>query len=151
MYRTVIALAVAALSVGPTAAAQTTDVMAAVHRFVDSFNKGDTAAVAAVCADETSIIDEFPPYEWHGSGACLTWMKDYDTDARANGITDGIVTLGDPRHVDVTGDHAYVVVPANYAFKKDGKPVQETGSMFTLVLQKGAADWRVTGWAWAKN
>ena len=51
----------------------------------------------------------------------------------------------------ITADRAYVVVPANYTFKKNGKLVKETGSMFTFALQKGEAGWRITGWAWAKH
>ena len=145
------AFALAALATLPAAATEKTDVMTTVHKFVDSFNKGDVKAVAATCADQASIIDEFPPHEWHGAGACAKWTDDYDVDAKKNGITDGIVTLGAPLHVDVTADRAYVVVPANYKFKKNGKLVQETGSMLTIALQKSEAGWRMTGWAWAKH
>ena len=151
ILRIVCAIAMAVLVMLPTGATEKADVMAAVRQFVDSFNKGDVKAAAAVCADETSIIDEFPPHEWHGPGACTKWMNDYDADAKKNGITDGLVTLSAPRHVDVAADHAYVVVPANYAFKEKGKPVQETGSMLTIALQKGAGGWRITGWAWSKR
>jgi hypothetical protein len=143
------ALALAVLASLPAAATEKTDVMTTVHKFVDSFNKGDVES--ATCAEQASIIDEFPPHEWHGAGACAKWMDDYDADAKKNGITDGIVTLGAPLHVDVTADRAYVVVPANYKFKKNGKLVQETGSMLTIALQKSEAGWRMTGWAWAKH
>jgi hypothetical protein len=68
--------------------------------------------------DQTSIIDECSLHEWHGAGACLKWMSDYDANAKKNGITDGIVTLSNPRHIDITADRAYVVVAANYTFKK---------------------------------
>jgi hypothetical protein len=125
--------------------------MTPVHQFVDGFNKGDIKTALAACAEQTSIIDEFPPHEWHGAGACSNWANDFDADAKKNGITDGIVTLGNPRRVDITADRAYVVVPANYTFKQKGKLVKETGSMLTLVLQKGAAGWRITGWAWTKK
>jgi len=134
-----------------TALCQQAEVMSTVSQFVDSFNKGDAKAAAAACADQTVIIDEFPPHEWHGAGACATWMSDYDTDAKKNAITDGVVTLGKPKHVDVSGDHAYVVIPADYAFKKDGKPVKETNSILTVVMQKGTNGWRITGWSWSKN
>ena len=127
------------------------DVMKSVNQFVYGFNKGDTTSAAAACADQASIIDEFPPHEWHGIGACLTWMNDYDTDAKKNGITEGIVTLGKPRHLDITAGRAYVVIPSNYTFKRKGKSVRETGSMLTFALQKNETDWRITGWAWAKN
>ena len=125
--------------------------LVAVHQFVDGFNKGDTTLLLAACADHVSIIDEFPPHEWHGRGSCAQWSSDYDADAKKNGITDGIVTLSKPSHVDITADRAYVVGPANYTFKKNGKPVKEVGSMFTLTLQKGQTGWRNTGWAWAKH
>jgi hypothetical protein len=151
MPKLFIALAVGILAAGPVAATEKTDVMASVHQFIDAFNKGDTKTAAAACADQTSIIDEFPPYEWHGAGACSTWMNDYDADAKKNGITDGVVTLDNPRHVDVTADRAYVVVPANYTFKEKGKPVKETGSLLTIALQKDESGWRMTGWAWSKN
>jgi ketosteroid isomerase-like protein len=151
MQKIWIVLAVAILIAVPVVASDKTDVMAEVHQFVDAFNKGDTKAAAGACAEQTSIIDEFPPHEWHGAGACTTWMNNYDADAKKNGITDGLVTLGSPRHIDVTSDHAYVVVPANYAFKKKGTPMKETGSTLTLSLQKDDAGWRITGWAWAKQ
>jgi len=149
-----IALAVAMLAVGAAAnaaASDKSDVMKSVSQFVDAFNKGDTKTAAAACADQTAIIDEFPPHEWHGSGACSTWMNDYDSDAKKNGITDGNVTLAKPRHVDVNGDRAYVVVPASYTYKQKGKPVKESASMLTVALQKSSADWKITGWSWTKN
>src|SRR5258708_17015040 len=125
--------------------------MGAVGQFVDGFNKGDVKRTVGACADQTSILDEFPPHEWHGSGACGKWLADYDTDAKKKGITDGFVTLKTPRHIDITGDRAYVVVPANYAFKRKGKPVKETDSMLTLTLQESGKEWLLNGWSWAKN
>ena len=128
-----------------------TAVMSTVNQFVDSFNKGDVTTAVAACADEAQIIDEFAPYSWHGAGACSKWANDYDADAKKNGITEGVVVLSKPKHVDVTGEVAYVVVPANYTYKQNGKAVKETDSMLTVVLQKGAAGWRMTAWSWAKN
>ena len=151
MNRKLAVLAVAVLAAAPAFASDSTDAMAAVHQFIDGFNKGDTKTALAACAEQTSIIDEFAPYEWHGAGACTNWANDFDADAKKNAITDGRVTLGKPRHVDVAGDHAYIVVPASYAYKVKGKPAKEAGSLMTLSLQKGAAGWRITGWAWSKN
>jgi ketosteroid isomerase-like protein len=151
MHKILVALAVALLAAGSAAATEKPDVMVPLHQFVDAFNKGDIKAAVAQCAEQTSIIDEFPPHEWHGAGACSTWANDFDADAKKNGITDGIVTLGKPRHVDITADKAYVVVPANYTFKQKGKPVKEMGSTLTVALQKAAAGWRITGWTWTKK
>ena len=155
MQKIFIAVLLAALLQGGAAAQDKaqdkTGPMALVHQFVDAFNKGDAKTAEAACADQTSIIDEFPPYEWSGSGGCAKWMNDYDADAKKNGITDGNVTLGSTRHADVTADRAYVVVPADYSYKQKGKAVKETGSILTVALQKSGSDWRIVGWSWAKH
>ncbi|HUK63522.1 MAG TPA: nuclear transport factor 2 family protein, partial [Dongiaceae bacterium] len=127
------------------------EVMKAVRQFVDGFNKGDSAGAIAACAEQVAILDEFPPHEWHGAGACATWVGAYDADAVKNGISDGVVTLHKPMHVEIMGDVAYVVVPADYVYKKHGKVIKETNSILTLTLRKGATGWLLTGWAWAKH
>jgi hypothetical protein len=154
MYRISIALSMAALatfSTGQTPGSAQTAVLATVRQFVEGFNKGDTKIMLAACADQTSILDEFPPYEWHGAGACAKWVSDFDIDAKKNGITDGVVTLSKPSHVDISGDRAYAVIPANYTFKQKGKAISEVGSIVTLTLQKSATVWRIVGWSWAKH
>ena len=146
-----MATALSLLAAAPARVLAQADVLAPVHQFVDGFNKGDTKTALGACADQTSIIDEFPPYEWHGAGACAKWASDYDANSKKDGITDGVVTLGKPRHVDVSGDRAYVVIPSDYAFKQKGKPAKETGAIFTFALQKSAAGWRIIAWTWSKS
>jgi ketosteroid isomerase-like protein len=150
----VLALSLAAFatfSTAQTPGSAQTAVLAAVNQFADGFNKGDTKMLLSACADQTSILDEFPPHEWHGTGACAKWVSDFDADAKKNGITDGVVTLSNPLHVDVTADRAYVVIPANYTFKQKGKAISEVGSIITLTLHKSPTGWRITGWSWAKH
>jgi len=151
MRRASLVLALCILAVAPVVADDKTDALATVRQFVDAFNKSDLKAAVATCADQASIIDEFPPYEWHGSGACAQWTSDFDADVKKNGITPGAVTLGKPRHVDVTGDRAYVVIPVQYAFKQKGKATSEKSSTLAVALQKGAAGWRIVAWTWAKG
>jgi hypothetical protein len=154
MQRSYSALAVvvlAAMTALPAVVHAQADVLKPAHEFMDTFNKGDTKGAVAACADAIAIVDEFAPFVWHGTGACATWMKDYDADATRRGITDGVVTLGTPLHVDVDGARAYLVIPSTYAFKLKGKAVKETGSLFTFAMLKGAKGWRIVGWSWAKN
>jgi ketosteroid isomerase-like protein len=136
---------------GIARAAATSDVMVTVHQFVDGFNRNDTKTALAACASPASVIDEFPPHVWQGPTACADWANAFAADAKKNGITNGIVTLGTPWHVDVSGDSAYVVVPATYSYQQHGKPIVERGSIFTVALHKTSAGWRITGWAWAKH
>jgi hypothetical protein len=151
MNRLLLVFAMALLAAGSAGATERSDVLAPVRKFVDGFNNGGVNSALAACADQTSIIDEFPPHEWHGTNACMTWANDFAADAKKKGLTDFVVTLGNPRHVDVTADHAYVVVAANLAYKEKGRPGKEVGSMMTFALQKDTLGWRITGWSWAKN
>lgn len=149
MRKTGWVFAIAILAAQPAFASEQSDVMVPIHQFVDGFNKGDAKTALAACAEDTSIIDEFPPHEWHGAGACAKWADDYMANAKKDGITDGFVTLGKPKHVDVTGDRAYVVIPTDYTYKQNGKAKKETKAAFAFALHKGAAGWRITGWSWA--
>lgn len=146
-----IALFMAVFAAMPAVASDQTDVMVPIKQFVDGFNKGDAKTALAACAAETTIIDEFPPYAWHGAGACKKWADDYDANSKKEGISDGVVTLGKPRHVDVNADRAYVVIPTDFAFKQNGKAMKETQSVFAFALQKGTEGWRIIAWSWAAN
>ncbi len=140
----VVASGLAVAGMNPEQAA----VLKTVNQFVDGFNKLDSKAMLTSCAQQTAIIDDFPPHTWH---SCSTWLSAYNAWAKANGVTDGVVTLADSMRVHITGDRAYVAVPATYTSKHNGKSVNEPGSMWTLVLQKGAAGWRITAWAWTEG
>ncbi len=148
MQKVLIAVAMVLMAVGLAAASDTSDAMAPVQKFVDSFNKGDAKGALATCAEDAAIIDEFPPYVWHGAGACSAWMKGYQASAKQEGSTDGMVVLGKPRHVEVTGNFAYVVVPADFTHKLKGEGKKESNATFILTLKKGSAGWLITGWAW---
>lgn len=148
----VIVLAIAAAgTAGPARASQENAVMATVNRFIDGFNKGDAKMELGACAGSASIIDDFPPHEWQGTTACADWASAYAADAKKTNVTDGVVTLGKPWRVDVTGNRAYVVAPATFAYKDHGKSVTETGAVFTVALQNLPSGWRITGWAWSRH
>ena len=136
----------AAFSVWATAPAfaALTDPVAAAQQFIDGFNKGDTKAGLAACADQTGIIDEFPPHEWM---SCAAWADAFDANAKQNGITDTFVTLDKPAHVNVTGSVAYTVFPATYRWKQHGKSMSEN-SLWTVILKKSAGGWHITAWSW---
>ena len=145
-----IALSVGVLLAGPAAATDKTDVMSVVHHWVAAFNKGDMPSMAAECADQASIIDDFAPHVWTGAGACARWSSDFQDFAKAGDITAPFVTLGKPWHVDITADRAYVVAPTKFSYKQKGSPVLERGIVI-IAMQKGAAGWHITGWAWADH
>ena len=127
------------------------DPMGAVLHYVESFNNGDSAAMAATCADPMQILDGMSPHVWQGPTAAEDWWKDVLAEGEHLGASGYHIALGEPRHVDVDGQNAYVVVPASMTFDLRGNQVKQTGSVWTVALRKVAADWRLAAWAWAKG
>ncbi len=141
----------AAVMAGSAFASDKTDVMRPVFQFVDAFNRDDLKTALGDCSAQSAIIDEFPPYLWQGATACADWSNDFDAYRQKNRITNPKITLGLVSYVDITGDRAYVVIPAHLTFKQNGKRVTERNPTLTLTLQKIADSWRIAGWAWANH
>jgi ketosteroid isomerase-like protein len=127
------------------------DPVATVRSYIDAFNNGDAKAMAAAFAPQSSILDGMAPHLWVGPTASQDWYRDVLAEGKQHGASEYHVTLGEPRHADVTGDAAYVVVPATMTFNLQGKPVAQTGALFTVALRKLAEGWRIAAWAWAKG
>ena len=143
MNRVIIALAASLLTAGPALAADKDDIMAVLRQW----NDADEAKSVATCAEDAAVIDDVPPFEWRGPAACSGWQKDYDAYAEKQGMTDAASTIGDPRLI-VSGERAYAVLPATFAFTQKGKRVTQTATA-TFALRKTAAGWRITAWTWA--
>jgi ketosteroid isomerase-like protein len=128
-----------------------TDPMATVRNYIDAFNKGDAKAMAAAFAPQSAILDGMAPHLWAGSTASQDWYRDVLAEGKQHGASGYRVTLDEPRHANVTGDAAYVVVPATMTFNLQGRQVTQTGALFTVALRKLAEGWRIAAWAWAKG
>ena len=120
MSRVMTALAVSLLIAAPAFASDRSDILSVLNQW----NDADEAKAVAACADEASVIDDVPPFEWHGPGACSRWQKDYDAYLEKEGMTDATGTVGKPRQLIITGDRAYAVVPTTFAYTKKGKPAK---------------------------
>jgi ketosteroid isomerase-like protein len=131
-------------------ASDTTGVMATINGAVEAFNKGDRNAWSAACASPSTVIDDFPPYTWGGPAACADWWSAFAAANKQNDMTWGILVLGKGWHVAVTGNRAYTVFPATYTYRMKGKPAKDSG-VFTLVLTKTRAGWRIAAWSWAQH
>ncbi len=107
--------------------------------------------MSAVFADNASILDGMAPHVWLGSRAAQNWYRDVLAEAEHHCASDYVVTLGEPVHNVVTGDAAYVVVPASMTFDLKGEQVTQTGSSFIVALRSVSNDWRIAAWAWAKG
>ena len=129
----------------------TTDPMTAVHQYINALNTGNRETMAAIFAVPGAILDGMPPHLWQGPTAAQDWYRDAMLESERHGASDYSITLGEPLHNNITGDSAYVVVPAAMTFKVHGVQATQSGSIFTVALRKLDAGWRITAWAWAKG
>jgi ketosteroid isomerase-like protein len=143
-----IATALAILATGQAVASAKTDVVATIQQWLDAFNGGEL--VPASCSSVESLVDDIPPHEWHGSGACAAWAKDYAAWATAHAVTGGSVKLGKVHHIQVDGQTAYVVVSTSFSGTMKEKPFNMKG-LVTVALKKAESGWMITGWAWAEQ
>ena len=125
--------------------------IAAVRQYLDGFNKGDAKVMASTFADPGSILDGMAPHVWHGPTAAEDWYRDVLIEGKQHGASDYSVTVGEPLHNNVTGDSAYIVLPATMTFKLGDKQITQSGAIFTVALRKVAEGWRIAAWAWAKG
>ena len=128
-----------------------TNPLAVVQQYIDAFNKGDRERMSAAFAVPGSILDGMAPHLWLGPTASQDWYRDVLIEGEQHGASDYFVTLGEPLHNNITGDSAYVVVPATMKFKVQNQEILQTGAMFTVALQKLSEGWRIAAWAWAKG
>jgi hypothetical protein len=75
-----------AISSGSAVASEKTDVVAAVHRYFDNLGKDTLETALAMCDSHVSILDEFPPHEWHGPTACADWWKALNATTKKKGL-----------------------------------------------------------------
>ena len=150
MRHLMLGLFVSSLMAAPVGAqAPNAQLTAPIQKFVDSFNKGDMAGAAATHAagPDLNIIDEVAPYSWHGAKAFQEWSAALDADMKKSGLTDAMVALKPPTRTEMSGDQAYVVVPAVYSFKDHGVAKREVAQM-TFALKKTGGAWLIQSWTW---
>ena len=152
MRHLILVTSVCAFMVTPASAhAQAPDpqLIAPIQKFIDSFNKGDTAGAMTTHAagPDLTIIDEVPPFIWRGAKAFQAWSTTLESVSKQAGITDQKVSLSAPTRTESSGDSAYVIVPAVYTYKEKGVDMREAAQI-TFALKKGTSGWLITAWTW---
>jgi ketosteroid isomerase-like protein len=129
----------------------TAETLAAVQSYIAAFNDGDETAMSAMFAPDGVIVDGMAPHVWLGPSAAKDWYRDVLVEAEHHGASGYAVTLDEPLHHDITGDSAYLVLPATMRFSVKGVQVTQTGAYFTVALRRLTSGWRIAAWAWTKG
>jgi hypothetical protein len=138
-----------AIAATPALASDETEVVSRIQQVVDAGNKNLNADLTPNFMPSVVIVDDLPPYVFEGptADAMSNWLKAYGTDSEKNGITDFSMKLLKARQVRVSGDRAYIAVPAIYMFKEHLKPSRTKG-IVTATLKKVDNKWLIATWSW---
>ncbi|MBC5811706.1 MAG: hypothetical protein GIW95_12755 [Candidatus Eremiobacteraeota bacterium] len=133
-----------------SAAPNTKAMLAPIDSLVAALNAVDAAAVGALYTADGSLLDEFPPFQWHAPRGAVSFMKDFGAFTKAEGASDFVVKRSAPKTVHPTKDGAmgYLVVPMTITYKLKGKPQTEMG-LWTFIVVKAAGSYKIKASAWA--
>lgn len=128
--------------------AEATEIVATITRFTDAVNAGNQQVAIAHFTADASITEDVAPYRWQGPGAGAQWLLAMWENGQRAGLANIAMTLGVPTRVEVSGDHAYVVLPGALTFEMGGQPHRDDGTL-TFALQKSEGAWLIGSLAWA--
>ena len=135
------------LALAPAARAADTGAATAIAQFSAALHAGDSKTAKTFLTGHTVILDDIAPYYWAGANAFESWQADLAKNSAARGMTGEDAKLGAPTRVEVSGDHAYAILPATHIFTMKGRKMREKAQL-TFILVKDAAAWKITSWTW---
>jgi len=136
------------LAFTPAARAAGADAETTISQFSAALHAGDSKTAKSFLTARPVILDDVAPYYWAGANAFDRWQADLAKTSAARGMSEEDATLGAPRRVEVSGDHAYVILPATHTFKMKGQAMREAAELtFALARDAGGA-WKITSWTW---
>ena len=118
-----------------------------IASFVTAANKGDVTGMTSAFAPQSAIVHNLPPYRWIGVNEFKRFISDVARGRAQQGATDVFLTMNPNKAMFLGGTHAYVSVPATYAYKQKGRPVTEDG-VLVFALDKIAGAWKITSLTW---
>jgi RimJ/RimL family protein N-acetyltransferase len=121
--------------------------IAAAARVAAVIESGGVASARDAFADHNvTIIENFAPYVFEGSGSVERWSE--QMRAHLVGVTALRHTFGPAQDFSRAADEVYFSLPTNWRGLKHGKPfVEDGGWAFVLTRQGGL--WRVRSYGWA--
>ena len=127
---------------GPDAA-----MLAGPTRIAHFIETREDAAIAEVFAEnEVTIIENFAPHVFAGSGAVAAWR---DAMLEHLGATSGLEhSFGPACDFTHNEDEAFFTLPTKWRGMARGRPFIENGG-WAFVLARNGGTWRVKAYAWA--
>jgi hypothetical protein len=93
------------------------------------------------------IVENFAPYVFCGPGAPARWEAGFRAHAAEGALSALVAQFGEAYDFSESGRRAYFSLPTTWTGLTHGRRFEEHGA-WVFVLERGAAGWRILGYAW---
>jgi ketosteroid isomerase-like protein len=129
-------------------AAEAADIRSAIAAFVDAVNRGDQAGAAARLTDDVTIVEDLPPFHWHGPKAASEWMLAMFHNAQSAGLAGVVMQLGDASRTEADGVYGYAIFDGMLICSGTGPALRAAGVLtFALIREDGG--WLIRSFTWS--
>ena len=136
------------LAFAPGAQAADAGVARTIDQFSAALHADDSKTAKTFLAPRVVILDDAAPYYWAGASAFEDWQTDLAKASAARGMTEEDANLGQPTRVEVSGNHAYAILPATHSFKMKGRLMRENAQLTFILARDADSPWKITSWTW---
>lgn len=127
--------------------AANTEVEQFIQRHVAALNNKDVAVMETDWTANGTVVDAFPPFEWHGQAPEKQWWNDLQGMLKSAGFTSADAEINGWQRTFVAGDHAYAVANATVWIAGPTVNLKADGT-WTFVLHRQNGAWRLASWTW---
>ena len=114
---------------------------------IHAANADDAAALRGLYADDAVVVDENPPFAWHGAGAGAAWWHVVESVVKNIHLTHLNATAVRIAEFHQTATDAYLIESMTIGGVVGGKPFSEPGTM-TYTFHDTAGTWLISSQVW---
>jgi ketosteroid isomerase-like protein len=123
-------------------------VHAFIAGFVDAVNRGDEGSALASLTADVTIVEDLPPFRWHGPAAGAEWLGGMFENAQRLGISSIFMEPGRVIRIEIEDPHAYAVVEGQLRYGGAGPPLHADG-VITFALVRKDGEWMINALVWS--
>ena len=123
------------------------EMLAVLRAFIDEVNGGNIPAALGRLTADVCIVEDIAPFRWTGPEGGGQWLADMAAHAGRLGVTAIAMQPGEPRRVEVEGEHGYIIIPGRVTLDGPDVALAEEG-LLTFATRSEGGEWRIAALTW---
>lgn len=118
-----------------------------IYAFIEEVNGGNIPAALARLTAEVCIVEDLAPFRWSGPTAGGEWLAAMAANGERMGVSAIVMTPGEPRRVEVEGEHGYCIIPGRVTLQGPDVSLAEEG-LITFAMRAEGGRWMISALTW---